>query len=68
MTVRLIYSRPMAVYVADDEPQRNLQASWLVRFVRLLLDALHRARADAAARELRRYRHFVHKDKDNGES
>ena len=68
MTLRLIYSRPMAVYVADDEPQRDLQPSWLLRFVRLLFEALHRARAEAAARELRRYRHFVRKDKDNGES
>jgi hypothetical protein len=56
----------MAIDVADDEPQRDLQASWLLRFVRLLLGALHRSRADAAERELRRYRHFVRKD--DGES
>jgi hypothetical protein len=68
MTPRLIYSRPMAVYVADDEPQRDLQQSLLGRLFRSLLEALHRARADAAARELRRYRHFVRKDKENGES
>jgi hypothetical protein len=68
MTLRLIYSRPMAVYVADDEPQRSLPLSWLGRFVRLLFEALHRARANAAARELRRYRHLVHKDRDNGKS
>ena len=68
MTLRLIYSRPTAAYVADDEPQRDLKPSLLGRFVRLLLEALHRARADAAARELRRHRHFVRKDRDNGES
>ena len=68
MTLRLIYSRPMVAYVADDEPQRNLKPSLLGRFVHLLLEALHRARADAAARELRRYRHFARKDRDNGES
>jgi len=68
MTVRLIYSRPMATYVADDEPQRSLPLSLPGRLVRLLFDAMHRARANTAARELRRYRHLVHKDRESGKS
>ncbi len=62
MTLRLIYSRPLAGYVAD-EPQRSLRLSLLGRLFRLLVEALHRARAEAAARELRRHRHLVRKDK-----
>jgi hypothetical protein len=62
MTLRLIYSRPMAVSVADDEPQRDDRPSFPGRFVRLLFEGLRRSRARAAARELRRYRHLVHDD------
>ncbi len=67
MTIRLIYSRPIAVCVADDEPQRNDRPSLLERLIRLLSEALHRSRANAAARELRRYRHLAPKD-DSGET
>jgi len=68
MTVRLVTSRPLAVYVADDEPRRDLRLSFVARYLRLLFKALHRARAEAAARELRRHRHLVHKDKSCGGS
>ncbi len=62
MTVRLIYSRPMAVYVAGDEPRRESKPSLLGRLIRMLLDALRHSRARAAMRELRRYQHLIHKD------
>ena len=68
MTLRLVTSRPLAVYVADDVPRRDLRLSFVARYLRLLLQALHRARVEAAARELRRYRHLVHKDENSGES
>ncbi len=68
MTLRLVTSRPLAVYVADDEPQRNLRLSFVARYLRLLFRALHRARAEAAARELRRHRHLVHKDENSDSS
>ena len=68
MTLRLVTSRPLAVYVADDVPRRDLRLSFVARYLRLLFKALHRARVEAAARELRRYRHLVHKDENSGES
>lgn len=64
MTLRLVYSRPMAVYVAGDEPRHNSQPSLLLRLVRSLFKALRRSRARAAMRELRRYQHLIRKDSD----
>jgi hypothetical protein len=52
----------MAIYVAGDEPRRESRPSLLGRLIRLLLEALRHSRAKAAMRELRRYRHLIHKD------
>jgi hypothetical protein len=68
MTLRLIYSRPMAISIADDEPQRVSQPSLLGRLGRLLLEALRRSRTKSAARELRRHRHLLHKDGDTDDA
>jgi hypothetical protein len=72
MTLRLIYSRPMAVYsanyLASDRPQPARRPSLLHRLVRLVLEAMHRSRARAAARVLRRYRHLIHRDDDADKS
>ena len=62
MTLRLIYSRPMAVYVAGDEPRRESQSSLLGRLFQLVLEAMQRSRTRAAMREIRRYQHLVCKD------
>ena len=68
MTLRLIYSRPMAVYsanyLASDRPQPVSHLSPLRRLVRLVLEAMQRSRARSAARALRRYRHLIHDDAD----
>ena len=64
MTLRLIYSRPPLISIADDEPRRVSQPSLLGRLGRLLLEALQRSRTKSAARELRRYRHLRHNDDD----
>lgn len=64
MTLRLIYSRPMAVYLASDRPQQVSRPSLLRRLARLVLEAMQRSRARSAARVLRRYRHLIHRDDD----
>jgi hypothetical protein len=58
----------MAISIADDEPQHASQPSLLGRLGRLLLEALRRSRTRSAARELRRYRHLVHKDGDTDDA
>jgi hypothetical protein len=68
MTLRLIYSRPMAVYLASDRPQQVSRASLLRRLMRLVLEAMQRSRARSAARVLRRYRHLIHRDDDTDRS
>jgi len=69
MTLRLIYSRPIAIYLASDRPQQVVdRPSLLRRVVGLLLEAIHRSRARSAARVLRRYRHLIHRDDDDDRS
>jgi len=64
MTLRLIYSRPMAAYLASDRPQQVNRPSLLRRLARLVLEAMQRSRARSAARVLRLYRHLIHRDDD----
>jgi hypothetical protein len=64
MTLRLIYSRPMAVYLASDRPPQVSRLSMLRRLARLVLEAMKRSRARSAARVLRRHRHLIHRDDD----
>ncbi len=68
MTLRLVYSRPIADYVTNDRPQASARPALfraLFRgLARRLLEALRYSRAKAAMRELRRYQHLIHKDGD----
>ena len=64
MTLRLIYSRPLAIYVTSDQPQGAVRSPLLGRLACLVLEALRHSRARTAARALRRYQHLVHKDND----
>jgi hypothetical protein len=64
MTLRLVYSRPIADYVTNDQPQASARPALFRSLARWLLEALRYSRAKAAMRELRRYQHLVHKDGD----
>lgn len=64
MTLRLVYSRPIADYVTSDRPQASARPALFSGLARRLLEALRYSRAKAAMRELRRYQHLIHKDGD----